>query len=106
MAMNIGGISPGNVRGEQQTNSEQLKIDQQAALQARRLAESAARKQAEEQQQQEERERAVEPPTHFVMSETDMKELLILMGSRGNSQTVEKMVEGVKRLKEQNDSRA
>lgn len=107
MSMNVGGISPGNIRNEQQvTNTEkQQRVDQEAALEARRMAERVARAQAEKEKEQEQ-ERAPVPPSNFVMSETDMKELLILMGSRGNSQTVEKMVEGVKRLKEQNERRA
>lgn len=114
MSINVGGVSPGNIHGEQPQQQSQPqpvandrpRIDAETvALEARRQAANEARREAEEKQREEQQKNPV-AASQFVMSETDMKELLVLMGSRGNPQTVEKMVEGVKRLKEQTDRRA
>ena len=88
--------SPGGGYPEQKVSRDQLDMEK-----ARLEQEVAAQKR---HAQQEENEKELEKPVvevgKFVMSERDMKELLLMMGSRGDTKTIEKLVE-IARLEKQ-----
>jgi hypothetical protein len=98
MEMNINGLSPGVPQHDAKAEYEK-KIEIAAA--AKKEVEQKIQQAVPEKEEQE-KEPKQEPMdmTKFVMSSTDMKELLLLMGSRGKSEAIERMVEVVKKERE------
>ena len=71
---------------------ENLKREEQRSIQKREAVK-------EDQKKQE--QKPVSETPKFVMSELDMKELLLIMGSRGPSKTVEELVRMTKKYRDQ-----
>ncbi|OHD54401.1 MAG: hypothetical protein A2Y33_04470 [Spirochaetes bacterium GWF1_51_8] len=100
MDININGLSPGVPQHDAKVELE--KKAEQAAIAAKKETEQKKASAVKEEKKEEEKEPEREPVdmTKFVMSSTDMKELLLLMGSRGKSEAIERMVEVVKKERE------
>lgn len=78
-------------------NLEKERIQQQIAAEQKKVVREELQK--EELQEQQEKKANVEA-SKFVMSEMDMKELLLMMGSRGPSRAIETLVEQAKKARD------
>ena len=95
MDIHLNTVNPntGKERSVESTEVQRAKIEREIALEKSKMRKDELK---EEKLKKEKRDIA----RNFVMSEADMKELLLMMGSRGNPQTIERLVELVKREKE------
>lgn len=96
MDISVHGLSPGNTPREKVNEVdklEQARLQQEIATEKRKIQHDEANHKSEKKEEK--------PPIRdFVMSSTDMKELLLMMGSRGSSKTVERLVELTRKEKE------
>lgn len=95
MDISVHGLSPGNTPREKVNEVdklEQARLQQEIATEKRKIQHDEAN--------QENKKKEKPPIRDFVMSSTDMKELLLMMGSRGSSKTVERLVELTRKEKE------
>lgn len=97
MDLKMNGVNPNLSRADPLKEMKTEQIENEIAAERKKV-----QRQTEERDEKESQEKIKEQyvPTKFIMSESDMKELLLMMGSRGDSRTIEKLVELVKKEKE------
>ncbi len=76
---------------------EKERIQQQVAADQKKVVREELKK--EELQDEQEKKASVDT-TKFVMSEMDMKELLLMMGSRGPTKAIETLVDQAKKARD------
>ena len=96
MNIEVTGLSPGYIYQDKTMELEKVRIDAEITARKTEVAREEAKAEEEKAIQKPQKEQL----SKFVMSAHDIKELLLMMGSRGNSQTIEKLVELVKLEKE------
>jgi hypothetical protein len=101
MEININGLSPGIPQHDLKAEFERkAEIAAEAKKEVEQKVQQQEQAAPEKEEQKEEPKKESMDMSKFVMSSTDMKELLLLMGSRGKSEAIERMVEVVKKERE------
>ncbi len=97
MDIRLNGVNTSSpLQTDPSANLEKERIQQQLAAEQKKVVREELKK---EEPKQEQEKPAVEP-TKFVMSDLDMKELLLMMGSRGPSKQIETLVEQAKKARD------
>lgn len=95
--MIINGLSPGLISQEQQiTNLAEKRLAQEISTEKEALKKETIEKETSDNENDKEKESS----SKYVINDYNLKELLFLMTSRGNSATIEKLAQLLKKEKE------